>query len=142
MNRSRRGFPRHRRARRRDTELLQRAESRLIPFRDAVQRIGDATEVDFDSIDFFCEHATAAETIDPDQYHFEIVGDPGIDIRFRVTPQPHWTNHDRDMTTTMPAVNALLDIHKARPGILGLRDVGLPYAPMSLWLKGDAQVNT
>jgi hypothetical protein len=162
-------------------ELLQRAENWLILFRDAVQRIGDAVEVTFDSIDFFCDYATAAETIDlgwfrmekgtnaalrggwhgmvggkavidltvvwyltknlaegweidPDQYHFTITGDPSIDIRFRMTPPPHWTNHDWDTTTALPAVNALLDIKAARPGILGLRDVGLPYAPMGLWL--------
>jgi hypothetical protein len=35
--------------------------------------------------------------------------------------------------TALPAVNALLDIKAARPGILGLRDVGLPYAPAGVW---------
>jgi hypothetical protein len=163
-------------------ELLQRAENWLILFRDAVQRIGDALEVVFDDIEFFCDYATAAETIDlgwfrmekgtnaalrggwhgkvggktvidltvvwyltkkltegwtidDDQYHFEIRGDPSIDVRFRMTPPPHWTNHDWDTTTALPAVNALFDIHAARAGILGLRDVGLPHAPMGVWLK-------
>ena len=37
--------------------------------------------------------------------------------------------------TAMPAVSALLDIKAAPAGILGLRDVGLPYAPMGTWLK-------
>ena len=45
-------------------ELLDRARSWLILFRDAVRRIGDALEFTFDDIDFFCDYATAAETVD------------------------------------------------------------------------------
>ncbi len=162
-------------------ELLERARNWLILFRDAVQRIGDALEYRFDDITFFCDYATAAETvdlgwfkmekgtnaalrggwngmvkgravvnltvvwylttnltegweIDPDQYHFTILGDPGIDVRMRINPPAHWGNHDWDTTTAMPAVNALGQIHEARPGILGLRDVGLPHAPAGVWL--------
>jgi len=162
-------------------ELLQRAESWLILFRDAVQRIGDALEYRFDEIAFFCDYATAAEDvelgwfrmgkgtnaalrggwngmvggkavvnltvvwyltenlaegweIDKDQYHFTIDGDPGLDVRMRIKPPVHWGNHDWDTTTALPAVNALLDIKRARPGVLGLRDVGLPYAPAGVWL--------
>ena len=35
-------------------ELLERARAWLILFRDAVQRIGDALEYEFEGIDFFC----------------------------------------------------------------------------------------
>ncbi|MDE2405081.1 MAG: hypothetical protein KGM17_10485 [Sphingomonadales bacterium] len=162
------------------SELLQRAENWLILFRDAVQRIGDALEYRFDEIAFFCDYATAADTvdlgwfrmekgsnaalrggwngmvdgvarvnltvvwyltenlaegweIDKDQYHFTIDGDPGLDVRMRIKPPAHWANHDWDTTTALPAVNALFDIRRARPGVLGLRDVGLPYAPAGLW---------
>jgi hypothetical protein len=42
--------------------------------------------------------------------------------------------------TAMPAVNALFQIHAARPGILGLRDVGLPHAPVGEWMKARGKV--
>ena len=45
-------------------ELKQRAHAWLILFRDAVRRIGDALECKFDDIEFFCEYASAAETVD------------------------------------------------------------------------------
>ena len=38
--------------------------------------------------------------------------------------------------TALPAVSALFDIRNARPGVLGLRDVGLPHAPAGVWLRG------
>ena len=37
--------------------------------------------------------------------------------------------------TALPAVNALFQIKEARPGVLGLLDVGLPHAPAGLWHK-------
>jgi hypothetical protein len=161
-------------------ELMERARSWLILFRDAVLRVGDAMGYTFDDIEFFCEYATAAETvdlgwlkmekgtnaalrggwngkvggktavnltvvwyltkhlaegwdIDEDQYHLTIVGEPSIDTRIRFTPPAHWKNHEWDTMTALPAVNALLDIKAARPGVLGLRDVGLPYAPAGVW---------
>ena len=45
-------------------ELIERARTWLIMFRDVVQRIGAALELDFDDIEFFCEYASAAETVD------------------------------------------------------------------------------
>ena len=71
--------------------------------------------------------------IDEDQYHLSVKGDPSVDTRIRFTPPEHWTNHDWDTMTAMPAVNAVFDIKAARPGILGLRDAGLPYAPAGVW---------
>lgn len=162
-------------------ELKERARSWLILFRDAVLRVGDAMGYVFDDIEFFCEYATAAETvdlgwlrmeqgtnaalrggwngklggrtvmnltvvwyltkrlaegwaIDEDQYHLVIEGEPHVDTRIRFTPPPHWQNHDWDTMTALPAVSALFDIKAARPGVLGLRDVGLPHAPAGIWL--------
>lgn len=162
-------------------ELMERARAWLILFRDAVERIGGALELDFDDIDFFCEYATAAETvdlgwfkmekgtnaalrggwegkvngmtrvrltvvwylttklaegweIDPDQYHLTVKGEPNLDMRMRITPPDHWKNHEWDTMTALPAVNALFDIKAARPGILGLPEVGLPRAPVGRWL--------
>ena len=161
-------------------ELMERARSWLILFQDAVVRVGDALGYTFDDIEFFCEYATAAQTVDlgwlkmekgtnaalrggwngkidgktainltvvwyltkhlaegwdldEDQYHLTIVGEPNIDTRIRFTPPAHWKNHDWDTMTALPAVSALLDIKAARPGVLGLRDVGLPYAPAGVW---------
>lgn len=161
-------------------ELMERAQSWLILFRDAVLRVGDALGYTFDDIEFFCEYATAAETvdlgwfkmekgtnaalrggwngkvggetvinltvvwyltkklaegwaIDEDQYHLMIEGEPNIDTRIRFTPPAHWKNHDWDTMTALPAVSALFDIKAARPGVLGLRDVGLPHAPAGVW---------
>ncbi len=163
-------------------ELIGRARNWLILFRDAVQRIGDALELEFNDIEFFCEYATAAEkvdlgwfcmekgsnaalrggwngkvngktrinltvvwyltkklaegwVIDADQYHLDIKGEPLVDVRIRFTKPDHWGNHEWDTMTALPTVNALLDVQAARPGILGLRDVGLPYAPMGVWLR-------
>jgi hypothetical protein len=161
-------------------DLMQRAHDWLILFRDVVVRIGTALELEYEDIEFFCEYATAARTvdlgwlkmeqgtnaalrggwngkidgktavnltvvwyltkdlaegweIDDDQYHLTIVGDPSIDTRIRFTPPAHWQNHDWDIMTALPAVSVLFDIKAARPGVLGLRDVGLPSAPAGLW---------
>jgi len=37
--------------------------------------------------------------------------------------------------TALPAVSALFDIKAARPGVLGIRDVGLPHAPAGVWAR-------
>ena len=162
-------------------ELKQRAHDWLILFRDAVERIGGALDLTFDDIEFFCDYATAAETvdlgwfkmekgtnaalrggwngkvggqtvvqmkviwyltkklaegweIDDDQYHLEVKGEPSIDLKMRLIPADHWGNHEWDTMTALPAVNALHQIKAARPGILGLADVGLPLAPVGRWM--------
>jgi hypothetical protein len=167
-------------------ELMQRARDWLILFRDAVQRIGGALDLEFDDVEFFCDYATAAETvdlgwfcmekgtnaalrggwngkvggktvvkltvvwyltknlaegwdIDVDQYHIAIKGEPNVDTRIRFTPPEGWSNHDWDVMTALPATSAIFDIKKARPGILGLRDVGLPHAPMGVWMENSRQ---
>lgn len=166
-------------------ELMERARAWLILFRDAVRRIAAALDVELTDIEFFCEYATAAETvdlgwfrmeqgtnaalrggwngkvgertvinltvvwylteklaegwaIDKDQYHLVISGEPSLDTRIRITPPEHWRNHEWDTMTALPAVSAALDIKAAPPGILGLRDVGLPHAPMGHWLRARA----
>jgi hypothetical protein len=166
-------------------ELMQRAHDWLILFRDAVTRIGDALDFHFEEIEFFCEYATAAETVDlgwfkmekgtnaalrggwrgmvdgrsvvditvvwyltkqlaegweldADHYHLTVKGEPSVDTRIRFIPPDYWENHQWDTTTALPAVSALFDIKKARPGILGLRDVGLPVAPAGVWQRDRA----
>lgn len=162
-------------------ELIERARAWLILFKDAVLRVSDALGYDLDEeLEFFCDYATAAETvdlgwfkmeqgtnaalrggwngkvkgrtvmnltviwyltknlaegweIDEDQHRVLIEGDPNVDCRIRYTPPAHWKNHDWDTMTALPAVSALFDIKAARPGVLGLRDVGLPLAPAGVW---------
>jgi len=163
-------------------ELIERARTWLTLFKDAVLRVGDALGYEFDDIEFFCEYATAAETvdlgwfkmeqgtnaalrggwngkvggktvmnltviwyltkklaegweIDEDQHRVLVKGDPDVDCRIRYTPPSHWKNHDWDTMTALPAVSALFDIKAARPGVLGIRDVGLPHAPAGVWAR-------
>jgi len=71
--------------------------------------------------------------IDADQYHVVIDGEPGVNARFRMTAPPHWTNSDWDSMTALPAVSAAFDVKAARPGVLGLKDVGLTCAPAGAW---------
>jgi 2,4-diaminopentanoate dehydrogenase len=72
--------------------------------------------------------------IDNDQYHIVITGVPDVNVKIRMTPPPHWTHGDWDSMTALPAVSAAPDIKAAKPGILGLKDAGLPWAPAGAWL--------
>jgi 2,4-diaminopentanoate dehydrogenase len=83
---------------------------------------------------YLTKKLTEGWALDEDQYHINIKGEPHVDVRIRFTKPETWGNHDWDTMTALPAVNALLDIKAARSGILGLRDVGLPYAPAGVWL--------
>jgi 2,4-diaminopentanoate dehydrogenase len=73
-------------------------------------------------------------TFDDDHYHVTIKGEPDVDTRIRFIAPEHWGNHEWDTITAMPAVNAVFDVHAAPPGVLGLKDVGLPLAPAGVWL--------
>ncbi len=162
-------------------ELMERAHTWFIMFRDVVERIAEAIDITLDDIEFFCEYATAAEDvdlgwfkmekgtnaalrggwagkaggktvvketlvwyltknlaegweIDEDEYHIHVDGDPDFDIRMKFRPPEYWGNEDWDSITALPAVNVLFQVKDAAPGILGLRDVGLPYSPVGKWM--------
>jgi hypothetical protein len=68
-----------------------------------------------------------------DQYHIVVKGEPEVQTRIRFIPPKHWGNHEWDTMTALPAVNAVFDVAAARPGILTLKDVGLPVAPAGAW---------
>lgn len=68
-----------------------------------------------------------------EEYEVIVKGDPGVTCRLGFKPPDYWGNDEWNLTTAMPAVNVAFDVRKARAGILGLRDVGLPYAPAGLW---------
>lgn len=161
-------------------ERVEAAKTWLAMFRDAVMRVGDALGLTFDDIEFYCEYATAAETvdlgwfrmeqgtnaavrggwlgkiggkvrarnqvtwyltkklaegweIDDDEYHLVVDGEPGVDTRIRFKAPPVWTNADWDSLTSSPTVNAVFQIKAARPGVLTLHDIGLPFAPVGVW---------
>ncbi len=99
-------------------------------------KVGGETVVDLTVIWYLTKKLAEGWDIDDDQYHLMIKGDPDVDTRIRFTPPAHWVNHDWDIVTALPAVNALFDIKAARAGVLGLRDVGLPCAPAGAWLRG------
>lgn len=73
-----------------------------------------------------------------DEYEVVVKGDPGVNCRINFAPPEYWGNDEWNLTTALPAVNVILDVKKARSGILGLRDVGLPYAPAGLWAARGA----
>lgn len=66
---------------------------------------------------------------DKEHYHLRVEGDPGIDCRIEFEA-PDWKDSDWSVLTALPAVNALAGVVTARPGILGLEDVGLAVTPM------------
>jgi hypothetical protein len=68
-----------------------------------------------------------------DEYQLVIKGDPGLEARIRLETPDYWTNAEHMMTTALPMVNAIVDVHAAPAGILGILDVGLPHAPAGLW---------
>ncbi|MET0899172.1 MAG: hypothetical protein ABWY45_14800 [Mycobacterium sp.] len=70
---------------------------------------------------------------DDDHYHVVIAGEPEIQTRIRFIPPEHWGNHEWDTMTAMPAVSAAVNVAAAPPGILTLKDVGLPCAPAGIW---------
>jgi hypothetical protein len=98
-------------------------------------KVGGVTRVTVTLVWYLTEKLAEGWQLDKDQYHIVVSGDPNVDARFRLTPPARgWKNHDWDIMTALPAVSAALDIKQARAGVLGLRDVGLPYAPVGAWL--------
>lgn len=71
--------------------------------------------------------------LDQNNYLVDIVGEPGLELRVRVTTPKHWSHLDHAYVTAMPAVSSALKVYAARPGILGLEGAGLPAAPVGVW---------
>ncbi|WP_228727271.1 NAD(P)H-dependent amine dehydrogenase family protein [Novosphingobium aureum] len=74
---------------------------------------------------------------DDEHYHVSITGEPGVDVRIRFVA-PQWSGGDWSVLTALPAVNAIGEVVCARPGILGLEDIGLVAAPAGEWRKASA----
>jgi hypothetical protein len=72
--------------------------------------------------------------IDQHNYLVDVSGEPDISLRVRVKTPQHWANVEHAIVTAMPAVNAISQVVAAKSGILGLKDAGLPAAPVGVWL--------
>ena len=96
-------------------------------------KIGGRTVVRIRVTWFMTTHLNEGWELPDDHYHVVIQGEPGVDTRIRFVPPESWGNHDWDTMTAMPAVNAAFDMKAARPGVLTLKDVGLPGAPAGVW---------
>ena len=90
---------------------------------------------------YLTKHLNEGWEFHDDHYHLLIKGEPEVNARIRFIPPQSWGNHEWDTMTAMPAVNAIFNVHAARPGILGLMDVGLPSAPAGLWQGNKAVAN-
>lgn len=81
--------------------------------------------------------------IDPREYHLVVKGEPDIDLHVQFTspaPGSGGTSWDQNSITAFAAINAIHQIKAARPGILTLQDIGLPYAPVGNWERNAADV--
>ncbi|MBV1689060.1 hypothetical protein KRR38_15610 [Novosphingobium sp. G106] len=74
--------------------------------------------------------------IDDKEYHLVVDGQPSVDLHMHFTNPPDspvdgpW---DTTGTTSYATVNAIRQIKEAKPGVLTLHDIGLPYAPAGDW---------
>jgi hypothetical protein len=68
-----------------------------------------------------------------DHYHIRVDGDPNVESRVRFVPPATWVPTDWSTITALPAVSAIPAVYAARPGLLSLRDIGLPHAPVGVW---------
>lgn len=71
-----------------------------------------------------------------DAYNIRIDGAPSLHLRISMTdsaPSPVDGAWDGSATTSYAAINAISQVSAARPGVLTLHDIGLPYAPVGEW---------
>lgn len=101
-------------------------------------KVGGKTAVNAEVTWYLTRNLAEGWDIDDDQHRIIVKGEPEVDTRLRYIPPKHWGNHEWDTMTALPAVNALFQIKAARPGVLGLLDVGLPHAPAGVWAKARA----
>ena len=96
-------------------------------------RIAGRTVVHMQAIWFLTTELNEGWKRPDEHYHVVVKGEPTVDTHIQFIPPESWGNHDWDTMTAMPAVNACFDIVAAKPGVLTLRDMGLPAAPAGVW---------
>jgi hypothetical protein len=89
--------------------------------------------VQFTLMWYLSKHLNEDWVFPDNQYTLSIKGEPEIAASIRFIPPKHWGHHEWDTMTALPAVNAIPNVYAARPGVLALKDVGLPAAPAGLW---------
>jgi hypothetical protein len=68
-----------------------------------------------------------------EHYVLQLDSHPNLIARLQWVPPAEWHPSDYSILTALPAVNAIVPVNACRPGLLTLRDVGLPYSPVGLW---------
>lgn len=71
---------------------------------------------------------------DDENYRVVVDGDPGVECRVLFKEPEYWGADETLITTAMPAVNAILNVVAAPPGILSLGEIGLVAAPAGVWV--------
>ena len=94
-----------------------------------VGKTGDRERIRVSVAWYLTENLVEDWQFDDEHYHLRIDGDPGVDCRIRFDA-PDWRDSDWSVLTALPAVNAVQRVVAARPGVLGLDDVGLVTTPM------------
>ncbi|MEJ5978784.1 hypothetical protein WG901_19175 [Novosphingobium sp. PS1R-30] len=77
--------------------------------------------------------------IDDKEYHLVVDGAPSVDLRMHFSnpaDSPVDGAWSPTATTSYATINAISQIVAAKPGVLTLHDIGLPYAPAGAWEKG------
>lgn len=72
-------------------------------------------------------------TMSDGAYLVEIDGEPNSKTTVEWDYPSQWSGNDFAILTAQPAVGSIHAVCKAAPGILSLRDVGLPTAPVGRW---------
>jgi hypothetical protein len=83
---------------------------------------------------YLTKHLNNVGDFTDNHYQVVIKGEPDVHTNVRFVAPESWGQHEWDTMTALPAVNAILNVHAAKPGILTFQDVGLPCAPVGLWL--------
>jgi hypothetical protein len=96
-------------------------------------KIKGRTVLQFTLMWYLTRHLNEGWEFPADQYTLSIKGEPDIAARIRFIPPKHWGHHEWDTMTALPAINAIYNVYGAKPGVLALKDVGLPTAPAGLW---------
>jgi hypothetical protein len=99
-------------------------------------KVGDRTVTRAQVTWYLTKKLAEGWEIDSDEYHLVVDGAPGIDLRMHFTdpaPSPIDGAWDPTATTSFATINAIRQIKAARPGVLTLHDIGLPYAPAGDW---------
>ena len=88
---------------------------------------------------YLTKHLNGDWDFTDNHYEVAIKGEPNINSTIRFIAPEHWGHHEWDTMTALPAVNAIFNVNAAAPGILTLQDVGLPCAPVGLWLADKSK---